>query len=126
MAWGYVMTRVSDTMILERKHVLHIPLYRFTDDELVRIDIDEILDELIGDLHEGGFDSFYISKVQSIYSSRRFDELLITIFSSAGHKAPDEIFCEWFERNNDVLRQEALGFESVEGMVIRWLKKIGE
>lgn len=42
---------------LDTKCVFHIPLYKFIDDELILIDIDEILDDLIGQFIENGYDS---------------------------------------------------------------------
>ena len=62
------------------KFVLHVPLYRFTGNELEMIEIDELLNELLSELSSNGFDG-YISKVKSFFKSRMYDELLITIFA---------------------------------------------
>ena len=94
---------------LTEKYVLHIPLYKYVDDELVLIEIDNLLDDLISDLSENGFENFYLTKAKVHYKSRCFDELLITIFTSSN--SPVEIFERWFRNNNDVLCQEAFAWE---------------
>ena len=109
-------------MILDCKYVLHIPLSRWENDSLIPLDVDEQLDELINDLEVQGFDSFYVTKVESYYKSRKFDELLITIFARDGD-APHEIFKEWFLRHNDILAQEAFAYELGGKMIIETLKR---
>lgn len=94
---------------LTEKYVFHIPLYKYIDDGLVAIEIDNLLDELISDLSENGFESFYLTKAKAHYKSRCFDEILLTIFTSSDF--PVEIFERWFRNNNDVLCQEALAWE---------------
>ena len=116
-AWGFIMTR-GEIMMLDVKYVLHIPLYRFAGDGLVRLDIDEMLDELIADLCKSGFESFYITNVESFYRSRRFEEILITVFSDETLKSPDMIFREWIERNCHILAQEAYSYERDNKMFI--------
>ncbi len=98
---------------LDTKCVCHIPLYKFIDDELILIDIDEILDDLIGQFSENGYDSLYMTKVKGVYKSREFDELLITIFTSSNQnkESPEIIFKKWFMENNDILEQEAFAYE---------------
>ena len=106
----------NDIMIeIKRKYVFHIPLEKFIDGKLVEIEIEEILDELIEKLG----DSFYMTRVKSCYKSRFFDELLITVFSQS---QLEEIFKEWFIRNNTILMQEAFAFE-VDGKMI--IEKLG-
>ena len=102
---------------LNRKYVFHIPLYKYVSDELLEIEIDEILDELISEFSCNGFDSLYISRIDSYYKNRQFDEILITIFSS--DEMPLEIFDAWFRRHNDVLAQEAFAYELGNTMVIK-------
>lgn len=102
---------------LDSKYVFHIPLYRYDGDKLAEIDIGEVLDELIIQFNERGFESLYVTKVKGHYRSRCFDELLLTIFSSSDEN-PEEIFIDWFERNNDVLGQEAFGWECGNRMFI--------
>ena len=101
---------------LNRKYVFHIPLYKYVSEELLEIEIDEILDELIGEFSQNGFDSLYISKINSYYKTRQFDEILITIFGS--DERPLEIFDSWFRKHNDVLAQEAFAYEIGNSMVI--------
>ena len=103
-------------MMLDRKYVLHIPLCRFGDGELVAIDIDEILEDLVGRLD---CESFYMTKVRGCYRSRVFDELLITVFAS--DRDIGEIFGEWFKSNNDVLGQEAFSYECGDRMFVEML-----
>lgn len=67
-------------MEFSRKYVFHIPLYSYDGDVLVEIGIDEILEGLIGTFNEKGFDSLYVTRVEGHYKSRRFDELLLTLF----------------------------------------------
>ena len=111
---------MGDIMELDCRYVLHIPLSKWENDELVALDIDGEIDELIGLLEVEGFDSFYITKVESFYKARRYDELLITIFAADGDE-PNEIFRKWFYRHNDVLCQEAFSFEFNNKMIIEKL-----
>lgn len=102
-----------------RKYIFHIPLCEYSGEELVLIDIDEILEDLIDRFNENGFDSLYVSKVEGHYKSRRFDELLLTLFCDGD--APETIFKDWFRLNNDVLRQEAFAFECGNRMYVEKL-----
>ena len=104
---------------LTEKYVFHIPLYKYVDDELVAIEIDNLLDDLISDLSENGFENFYMTKAKAHYKSRCFDELLITVFTSSN--SPAGIFEEWFRNNNDILGQEAFGYECANSMIIHEL-----
>ena len=107
----------TDNMIeLDEKYVFHIPLYKYVDGKLVRIEIDEILNDLIILFHQNGFDSLYMTKIKSYYKARLYDEILLTIFSSA--KSPVAIFEEWFRINNDLLGQEAFAYEIGDRMII--------
>lgn len=101
------------------KFVLHVPLYRFTGNELEMIEIDELLNELLSELSSNGFDG-YISKVKSFFKSRMYDELLITIF--AGDTRVLKIFSKWFKNNNHVLCQESFAYEIGNELVIKDLK----
>ncbi len=93
--------------VLDKKYVFHIPLFKYEDGELIRLPIDSLLDDLIGQL---GHNSLYITKVESYYESRRFDEILVTLFVTSDEN-PEEIFKDWFRKNNNVLRQESFAFE---------------
>ena len=104
---------------LTEKYVLHIPLYKYVADELDPIEIDDLLDDLISDLSENGFENFYLMKAKAHYKSRCFDELLLTIFTTS--KSPVAIFEKWFRHNNDILRQEAFGYEHANTMIIHEL-----
>lgn len=104
---------------LSEKFVLHIPLYKYVDDGLVPIEIDNLLDDLISDLSENGFENFYITKVKAHYKSRCFDELLLTVFTSSS--SPLGIFEKWFRHNNDILGQESFGYEYQNTMIIHEL-----
>ncbi len=101
---------------LNRKYAFHVPLYRFTSGELVMIEIDDILDELLAEFNDKGFDSLYVTKINSHYKKRQFDELLITIFCN--DDLPCEIFEQWFRRHNDILLQEAFAYEIGNDMII--------
>lgn len=110
---------------LDRKYVFHIPLYKYVDDELIAIDTDDIIGKLIAQLNENGYDSAYLTDVKGYYKSRRFDEVLITLFVSAdfltNHKHPEAIFKEWFIESNDLLEQEAFAYECGNKMHIKKL-----
>ena len=108
--------KVFKMIELAEKFVFHIPLYKYSSGELVSIELDGLLDELKGEFHDNGFDSLYISEVKSMYKSRCFDELLITLFADS--KLPAEIFEVWFRKNNDVLGQESFGYELANRMII--------
>ena len=108
-------------MELDMKYVLHIPLSRWENGSLIPLDVDEQLNELINDLELQGFDRFYVTKVLSYYKSRKFNEVLITIFARDGD-APHEIFKNWFYRHNDILAQEAFAYELNSKMIIETLR----
>ena len=103
---------------LNKKYVFHIPLFRYADDRLEPIDMDDIFNELLAELTDNGFENFYISKVRGYYKSRSFDELLITIFVSDNGEILEEVFKSWFQKNNHILSQEAFSFESGNEMYI--------
>lgn len=105
-------------MELDCKYVLHIPLCRWENDRLRSLDVDEQINDLINQLEVNGFDSFYITKVESYYKSRKYDELLITIFAGT-EESPQEIFKDWFSKNNDVLGQEAFAYELNNKLIIK-------
>ena len=104
-------------MELDCRYVLHIPLSKWENGEVVPLDVDDEIEELISYLEVQGFDGFYLTKVKSHYKSRRYDELLITIFAGDGG-GPCEIFRDWFFRHNDVLCQEAFAVEVNDRMII--------
>lgn len=113
------------TMIeLDEKYIFHIPLYKYENNELVKINITDILDDLINQLNQEGYDSLYIMKVKGYYKSRGFDELLLTIFISEeqlkrqNQDSPEIVFKDWFKINNNILRQEALAYECNNKMFI--------
>lgn len=101
---------------LNQKFSFHIPLYKHVSGELVSIEIDDMLEELIAEFGDNGFEGLYITKINSYYKTRQFDELLITIFSN--DDMPCEIFGNWFRRHNDVLSQEAFAYEIGNAMII--------
>ena len=103
------------------KYVFHIPLCEFSGDELASIEIDEILEDLINRFNDNGFDSLYVSKAEGHYKSRRFDEMLLTLFSD--DDAPEAIFKDWFRQNNAILKQEAFAFECSNRMYVEKLYK---
>ena len=100
---------------LTEKYTFHIPLYKSINNKLVPIDIDEILKCLIEEFDKNGYDSLYIENVKGYYNLETFDEILINIFTSKEmiktHNSPDAIFKQWFNDNNDILEQLALGYE---------------
>lgn len=96
----------SDNTVLGEKYVLHIPLFRFSNDELIPIEIDGALDDLIESLDA---ESLYITKAKAHYKSRKYDELLVSVFTSSC--GLDKAFTEWFVKNNGLLGQEALAYE---------------
>ena len=111
----------SNAIVLNRKYVFHIPLCKCENDELAPIDIGGLLDDLISEFSRKGFEGFYITKSKAYYKSRRFDELLLTMFAASDN--PEEIFSEWFRANNDVLGQEAFAWEMGNSLFIENLMK---
>ncbi len=113
---------------LDNKYVFHIPLYKYVDTSLIRLDIDSILDILVDELNKGGYGSLYIIKVKSYYKSRSFDELLVTLFVSqksvleSKRELPDIIFKRWFKQHNTILQQEAYAYEHNNSMIIEYLE----
>ena len=96
---------------LESKYVFHIPLHKYEDGKLVLIEIEDVLDDLIAQFHQKGFDGLYMTKVKSMYKARLYDEILITVFTTP-QKSPLGIFKDWFRKNNHILAQEALAYEN--------------
>ena len=61
----------GDAMELDCRYVLHIPLSKWENGEVVPLDVDDEIEELIFCLEVQGFDGFYLTKVKSHYKSRR-------------------------------------------------------
>ena len=79
---------------LDKKYVFHIPLCKYVNNDLIPIAIENIIDELIKQLNENGYDSLYMTKVKGYYKSRCFDEILIielNLFLVASHSPPKRI-----------------------------------
>ena len=108
--------------VLSKKYIFHIPLYEYDGRELVAIDMDGLLDDLIFRLGEASFDSLYITKVESHYKARSFDELLLTIFVE-NNECLEEIFKKWFRDNNDVLQQDEFAYECGNELFIEKLER---
>ena len=100
-------------MKLNEKYVLHIPTYKYVNNELIPIDTEDIINDLIRQLNEKGYDSLYMTSSKGFYRSRSFDEVLITIFTqeNLNRELPNTIFRKWFNENNCILEQEALAYE---------------
>ena len=108
-------------MILEKKYVFHIPLCRCSDNGLVRLEIDDLIKDLLSRLSQSGYDALHVTKTKGYYISRCFDELLITLFSKSS-QFPEDIFTEWFRQSNHILKQEALAYECRDKIFIEKLK----
>ena len=108
---------------LDKRYVFHIPLSKCCEGELVRLDLRDVLDELITHFHQHGFDSLYMSEVKSFYKSREYEELLITLFTSCDD-FPEVIFKDWFGKSNSVLGQEAFAYECNGKMYIQECSKL--
>ena len=106
-------------IVLEKKYVFHIPLYKYLNGNLEELDVDT--DDLLVKLSESGFDALYITKTKGYYKSRSYDELLITLFARSD-EAPEEIFIGWFKAKNHIFKQEALAYECQDEMHIIQLK----
>lgn len=115
-------------LILDNKYVFHIPLYKYADNKLIKLNIDDIVANLADQLNKEGYESLYITKVKSHYKSRSFDEILITIFisqkrvSDNKQELPDKIFKKWFKQNNHILQQESYAYEHNNSMIIESLE----
>lgn len=99
------------------KYVLHIPLYRNVGGRLESIEHESILDELILNLGENKFNSFYTQKIKSYYNSKSFDEMIITIYTSKDGDIED-IFTKWCRNNHDILKQECYAYEKNDALYI--------
>ena len=104
---------------LRRKYVFHLPLYRYENDNLIALKIDDLLDDLTDEFIKSGFENFYVTEAKAHYRKRSFDELLITMFADSA--SPEMIFKEWFRENNDVLGQEAFAWECGNSLFIEKL-----
>ncbi len=100
-------------MKLDKKYVLHIPEYKFTANQLIKLELDKPLDDLKSRLEQNGYENFYLSKIKGFYKNREYDEIIITLFIAEinDQTLPDEIFIEWFKDNNEILKQESLAYE---------------
>lgn len=98
----------------EEKIVLHIPLSKYKNNQLVELDIEEALDELIRDLN---VKSFYKTNVESHYHNRSYPELLITIFANDSAEIT-EVFKKWIFKNSDLLEQESYAIEVNNKLII--------
>ena len=95
---------------LEEKYVLHIPSHKYINGELIYITTEEHIDELIKQLNHEGYTSFYVLRADGYYKTRKFEEILLTIYTtkSRERKSPETIFKQWFKQNNHILKQESL------------------
>lgn len=98
---------------LDKKYVFHIPFFKYENEKLVPLDIENIVDDFLKQLNENGYDSLYMKNVKAMYKSRCFDELLIILFVSSleNRESPINIFKQWFNRNNKLLKQESFSYE---------------
>lgn len=100
---------------LTNRYVLHIPLTKFSNGELVDLDIEDIIDELLE-----SFESCYLTRVESYYKARNYNELLITVFAS--DEPVGLIFRDWFLKYNHILAQEAFAYEHNNEMIVEELE----
>lgn len=107
---------------LNKKYVFHIPLFKYQDNNLQPIEIDDLLDDLINQLTDNGFENLYMTKVKGFYKSRCFDELLITLFTP-DDQTPQITFEKWFRNNNGILEQEEFAYECNNKLIIEKLFK---
>lgn len=107
---------------LNRRYVFHIPVYKYLKIGLVPIGYEELLDVLIDQFNQNGYDSLYITEVKGYYKSREFDELLITVFTSSNDDFPEFLFKSWFMENNDVLGQETFAYECNDSIFIEEIR----
>ena len=52
-------------IVLEKKFVLHVPLFKCENDELISTDVD--ISDLTDCLSKSGFDGAYVTKAKGIY-----------------------------------------------------------
>ena len=102
---------------LDNKHVFHIPLCKYENNQLTPLEIDDLLKELTDEFEANGFEGMYMSKVKSCYNGRTYDELLITLFTTED-KSPEEIFEKLFRKNNEILKQDEFAYEKGNTMTI--------
>jgi len=124
MSFKYVSEEFQGlTMIeLDKKYVFHIPLFKYTNEKLVAIEMDDILNDLLDKFSKNGYNSAYMTNVKAFYKSRSFDEVLITIFTTKiNSESPEDIFSKWFKDNNTALCQEAFAYECGDKMFIEKL-----
>ena len=96
------------------KVVLHIPLSRYENGELVSLEIGEIIDELVVDM---GIESCYATEVKSYYKGRIYPELLITVFGSQSESIIDT-FRKWIVKHSETLGQESYAIELQNRLII--------
>jgi hypothetical protein len=106
-------------MKLNQKYVFHIPLFKYINGELIRLDEKSIVDGILSKLSEYGYENLYITKAKGVYKKRCFDEILITLFvASKSQDTPEIIFKKWFKENNTLLKQKELAYEYNNTLII--------
>lgn len=98
---------------LNNRYVLHIPTFKYVNTEDKTIIGEEYIKILTDKLTEYGYTSFYITQAQGQYKTRKYDEILITVYASDNRdaKLPDTIFGEWFRKHNHIFEQESFAYE---------------
>lgn len=109
---------------LDEKYIFHIPSHKFVNGELIYITTEEHIDELIKLLNSEGYTSFYVIRADGYYKTRKFEEILLTIYTSKSQEriSPETIFREWFKQNNHILKQEALAYEYNDSLIVENLE----
>ena len=109
--------QVRNMIKLNKKYIFHIPQYKYENNELISIDTENIIEEFIAILNENGYTSAYLTQAKSYYKNRSYTETLITLFTSQENR-PEELFRQFFRKNNDILKQEAFAYECKDEMFI--------
>lgn len=94
---------------LNTKITLHIPEYFHDETGLIPIP-EDILHKLYIQLQNAKYD-FYITTAETYYKNRTYTTKLITSYTTDNDKTPINIFKQWFNDNNNKLKQESYAYE---------------
>jgi len=105
---------------LNNKIILHIPECFHNENKLIPVP-NYVFYGLYNELQSSNYD-FYVTSVQTYYKGRGYTTRLITLYTLNDDKKPIIIFKDWFQSNNDELRQESLAYEYNNTLIIEDIK----
>jgi hypothetical protein len=110
-------------MKYETKIVLHIPLFRWDGEKLIRIDNSGVTQAIKKHFNDLGIKSWYCTDATGYYNGRSFKQELLTVYCD---KTTEPRFIQLFKhvfcKSNDVLQQESFAYEVNNCLYVEKLK----